>query len=133
MKKYFVVETDEVCEFGDVLNLTFFKDLEDGRVTVEKEVKFTEDTMDWMIEMDFVQEREVEEEEENDLIDFGESCDALPALEEDFEGLEEKVDKLEELAKKQDEAIRKLIANQEELIKAVKDISNKKTASPKKK
>ena len=121
MKKYFVVETDEVCEFGDVLNLTFFKDLENGRVTVEKEVKFTEDTMDWMIEMGFVQEREVEEEEENDLIDFGEPCEELSDLIENFEALEERVDSME-----------KMIKEVYDLIKAsVKE--EKKTAQSKKK
>lgn len=122
MKKYFVVETDEVCEFGDVLNLTFFKDLENGRVTVEKEVKFTEDTMDWMIEMGFVQEREVEDEKDNDLIDFDdEPCEELSALIEDFEALEERVDNME-----------KMIKEVYDLIKAsVKE--EKKTAQPKKK
>ena len=91
MKKYFVAETDEICEFGNVLNLTMFKELEDGKVTVEKEVEFNESTIDWMIKMGFVEEREVEE---NDLIDFGneESCEALTALEEDFKALEQRVD-----------------------------------------
>ena len=42
MKKYFVVETDEAIEFGDVVNLTFFKEIEDGKVTIEKEVEFNE-------------------------------------------------------------------------------------------
>lgn len=122
MKKYFLVETDEVCEFGDVLNLTFFKDLENGRVTVEKEVKFTEDTIDWMIEMGFVQEREVEDEKDNDLIDFDdEPCEELSALIEDFEALEERVDNME-----------KMIKEVYDLIKAsVKE--EKKTAQPKKK
>ena len=124
MKKYFVVETDEVCEFGDVLNLTFFKDLEDGRVTVEKEVKFTEDTMDWMIEMGFVQEREVEEEEENDLIDFGDDyCphnDLLNEICEDQEKFEKKLEILEEQIK---------------VLKTLYDgaFKEKKTAQPKKK
>lgn len=95
MKKYFVVETDEVCEFGDVLHLTFFKELKDGKVTVEKDVTFSEHTMDWMIEMGFVEEREAEEEEDNDLLDFGEPCEELSDLIEDFESLEQKVDGLE--------------------------------------
>lgn len=107
MKKYFVVETDEICEFGDALHLVMFKELEDGKVTVEKDVEFNEDTMDWMIEMGFVQEREVEE---NNLIDFGEEpCDALAALEEDFEVLEERLDKLEEFTKGIYEELKKLV------------------------
>jgi hypothetical protein len=120
MKKYFVVETDEVCEFGDVLNLTFFKELEDGKVTVEKEVKFTEDTMDWIIEMGFVEEREVEE---NDLIDFGNEkpCEALAALEEDFEELEQRVDAMEVMIKEIYDLIKSSVKEE------------KKNAQPKKK
>jgi hypothetical protein len=97
MKKYFVVETDEAIEFGDVVNLTFFKEIEDGKVTIEKEVEFNKDTMALLIEMGFVEVREVEEE---DLIDFeDDSCEALSALEEDLEALEERVDNIEGLIK----------------------------------
>lgn len=98
MKKYFVVETDEICNFGDALHLTMFKELGDGKVTVEKEVEFNENTMDWMIEMGFVQEREVEEEE--DLLDFNEPCDTLANLIEDFEALEKRVEALEKITAK---------------------------------
>ena len=119
MKKYFVIETDEVCEFGDVLNLTMFKELEDGKVTVEKKVEFNENTMNWMIEMGFVQEREVEE---NDLIDFGEKpCDALAALEEDFEALEQRVDDMDAMIKEIYELIKSSVKEE------------KKTAKPQKK
>jgi len=106
MKKYFVVETDEGCEFGDALHLVMFKELEDGKVTIEKDVEFTEDSKDWFIEMNFIEEREVGEEEnnspENDLLDFGDEtpCEELEALIEDYENLEERVDKLEEKAEK---------------------------------
>lgn len=139
MKKYFVVETDEVCEFGDVLNLTFFKELEDGKVTVEKEVKFTEDTMDWMIEMGFVEEREVEEEgvntPENDLIDFGddEPCEALVDLIEDFEALEERVDKLEDMHKDYVALTHKMLDTFKEFVLSLPDKEEKKNAQPKKK
>jgi aconitase B len=120
MKKYFVVETDEAIEFGDVVNLTFFKEIEDGKVTIEKEVEFNEDTMDMLIEMGFVEEREVEE---NDLIDFSDKkpCETLVALEEDFEELEQRVDAMEAMIKE----IYDLIKS------AVKE--EKKNAQPKKK
>ena len=120
MKKYFVVETDEICEFGDVVNLTFFKEIEDGKVTIEKDVEFSEDTMDWMIEMGFVEEREVEE---NDLIDFGneEPCEALVALEEDFEELEQRVDAMEGMIKEIYDLIKSSVKEE------------KKNAQPKKK
>ena len=115
MKKYFVVETDEAIEFGDVVNLTFFKEIEDGKVTIEKEVEFNEDSMDMLIEMGFVEERE----EENDLLDFEDKCQAIAFLEEDLEALEERLGNLETLYK--------------ELNDFYKSFEGKFTASPKKK
>ena len=115
MKKYFVVETDEAIEFGDVVNLTFFKEIEDGKVTIEKEVEFNEDTMDLLIEMGFVEERE----EEKDLLDFEDKCQAIAYLEEDLEAFEERLGNLEALYK--------------ELHDFCKSREEKKTASPKKK
>jgi len=101
MKKYFCIETNEQVNFGDELHLTFFKETENGKVTVEKSITFAEDTLDQLIELGFIEEREVEEEEDNtledDLLDFDETpCEALEALEEDFEALEEKVESLEQ-------------------------------------
>lgn len=123
MKKYFVVETDEAIEFGDVVNLTFFKEIEDGKVTIEKEVEFNEDTMDILIEMGFVEEREAEEE---DLIDFkDESCEVLSTLEEDFEVLEERVDNIEGLIKEIYDTVKSIAAEV--------DKKEKKNAQPKKK
>ena len=123
MKKYFVVETDEVIEFGDVVSLTFFKEIEDGKVTVEKEVEFNKDTMDLLIEMGFVEEREVEEE---DLIDFeDDSCEALSALEEDYEVLEERVDNIESLVKDIYGTVKSIAADLK--------LEEKKNAQPKKK
>lgn len=94
MKKYFVKETDESVEFGDVLSVTFVKKTEDGKVTIEKEMEFNEDTLDLLIEMDIVEERDTEED---DLIDFEDDapCEELSNLIESFESLEERVDKME--------------------------------------
>lgn len=123
MKKYFCVETDEAIEFGDVVNLTFFKEIEDGKVTIEKEVEFNEDTMNLLIEMGFVEKREVEEE---DLIDFkDESCEALSALKEDFETLEERVDNIEGLIKEIYDTVKSITADLKK--------EGKKNAQPKKK
>ena len=125
MKKYFVVETDEAIEFGDVVNLTFFKEIEDGKVTIEKEVEFNEITMDLLIKMGFVEEREVKEE---DLIDFEDDpCEALSALEEDLEALEERVDNLEALVKGINNEVQKLVDA------LIEEANKKKNARPKKK
>ena len=99
MKNYFVVETNEICNFGDVLSITMVKELNDGKVTVEKNVEFNENTMDWMIEMGFVQEREDENENTFDSNSEEEPCEALEALKEDFEALEQKVETMEEMIK----------------------------------
>jgi hypothetical protein len=117
MKKYFVVETDEAIEFGDVINLTFFKEVEEGKVTIEKEIEFNEDTMDMLIEMGFVEERE---EEEEGLIDFENECQAAIArLEKSLYALEERLGNLEGLYK--------------ELHAFCKSWEGKNTTSPKKK
>ena len=134
MKNYFCIETDEQVNFGDELHLTFFKNTENGKVTVEKGITLTEDTLDWMIKMGFIEEREVEEEEnnspENDLLDFGDEtpCEALEALEEDFERLEEKVERLETLAVG---VCKEMVTLIKELLK--EDKEEKKNAQPKKK
>lgn len=126
MKKYFVVETDEICEFGDALHLVMFKELEDGKVTVEKDVEFNENTMDWMIEMGFVEEREVEE---NDLIDF-EDCDncvygkMLNDLIEGQEDAEKRLDNLEAKVKNLEDYVTAISMN---------GATEKKNAQPKKK
>ena len=123
MKKYFVVETDEAIEFGDVVSLTFFKEIEDGKVTIEKEVEFNKDTMALLIEMGFVEVREVDEE---DLIDFEDDpCEALSALEEGLEVLEERVDNIEGLLKEIYDSVKSITAEIEK--------EEKKNAQPKKK
>ena len=125
MKKYFVKETDEVIEFGEMVNVAFFKELEDGKVTIEKEVEFNEITMDLLIDMGFVEVREVEEE---DLIDFEDDpCEALSALEEGLEVLEERVDNLEALVKGINNEVQKLVDA------LIEEANKKKNAQPKKK
>lgn len=99
MKKYFVKETEEEIEFGEEVQLSFKKELEDGQVTVEKTVMFSADTVNWLIEMEVVEEREVED----DLLDFGEDdgleppCVALESLYDKVGELEERLEKVEAL------------------------------------
>lgn len=117
MKKYFCVETDEQVVFGETIRLTFFKENKDCKVTVEKQIEFNEHTLNWMMGMGFVEEREVEEEEDNnDLLNFDVPCEELSDLIEDFEALEQRFDSLEGR-----------IANIEKVL------CNRETAQPKKK
>ena len=146
MKKYFCIETDEAIEFGEIINLTFFKEIEDGKITVEKDVEFTEDSKDRLIELGFVEEREVEEEEdntpENDLLDFDDEtpCEALEALEEDFEALEKKVESLEQeieqlkgMHKDYVALTHKMLDTFKEFVLSLPDKEEKKNAQPNKK
>ena len=146
MKKYFVTETDETCEIGDVLHLTFCKEIENGKVVVEKEVTFDEETLGRLVELGFVEEHETEEEEdntlENDLLDFGDEtpCDALEALEGDFEALEEKVESLEQEIKQLKDIHKDYVALTHKMLDTFKDFilslpekEEKKNAQPKKK
>ena len=93
MKKYFIKETDELVELGDVIVVEFSKELEDGNVTVEKEIKVTEDTIEGLIELDIIEERE----EKPDLIDFSDEDYEYEALVETVDSLKERIKHLEEV------------------------------------
>ena len=128
MKKYFVTETDEICNFGDSLHLTFFKDIENGKVTVEKDIEFNEGTMDWMIEMGFVKERGVEDEEDDGLIHFDDNCpheDLLQEICEDQEAMEKRLNELEKFVQGMYKELKKMIELEIQ--------KEKKTAKPQKK
>lgn len=133
MKKYFITDTNEEIQTGETLQLDFAKEVKHGRIKTTQDITLNEVTIPWLLKTGIIEEREVEEEEDNtseeDLLDFGDetSCEALEALEEDFEALEERVEKLEALTigvlKETMTLIRELIKDKEE----------KKKAQPKKK
>ena len=133
MKKYFITDTNEEIQAGETLQLDFAKEVKHGRIKTTQDITLNEVTISWLLKTGIIEEREVEEEEDNtseeDLLDFGDetSCEALEALEEDFEALEERVEKLEALTigvlKETMTLIRELIKDKEE----------KKKAQPKKK
>ena len=133
MKKYFITDTNEEIQVGETLQLDFAKEVKHGRIKTTQDITLNEVTISWLLKTGIIEEREVEEEEDNtseeDLLDFGDetSCEALEALEEDFEALEERVEKLEALTigvlKETMTLIRELIKDKEE----------KKKAQPKKK
>ena len=133
MKKYFITDTNEEIQAGETLQLDFAKEVKHGRIKTTQDITLNEVTIPLLIKTGIIEEREVEEEEDNtseeDLLDFGDetSCEALEALEEDFEALEERVEKLEALTigvlKETMTLIRELIKDKEE----------KKKAQPKKK
>ena len=126
MKKLFIKETDEAVEFGDVVVVDFSKELEDGEVVVTKEIKITPATVAFLLEMDVLEEREVEDE----LIDFGEADELEDCPFKDvLDGLMESVDMLRKKILKLEEEM----ATVKELIRLLKPKKEDKTASTKKK
>ena len=95
-KKYFLKETGEELEFGDVIGLTCVKELEDGRATVEKEVKFSPETVDLLLHFDLIETQESlidfpedEEDEDFNLEEF------INSVNEDLGNHEDRIDILE--------------------------------------
>ena len=97
MKKYFIAETDEELQFGDKIKLDLTKKTKHGSIEFEGEVEFSKLSLPLLLEVGAVEEKEVEEDGDNDLLDFDEDeCDTLEEVLEDYENLEERVDILEE-------------------------------------
>ena len=146
MKKYFIAETDEELAFGDTLELDLTKKTKHGLHTIEGAIKFSELSLPLLLEIGAIEEREVEEEEDNtseeDLLDFGEetSCEALEALEEDFEALEKNVESLEQEIKQLQgmhndyvDLTHKMLDTFKEFVLSLPEKEEKKNAQPKKK
>ena len=106
MKKYFVKETDEEVLFGDIINMNFSKELEDGRVTIEKEFKFSSSLVEALESLGLVEEKDClidfsdekkdsELEEEDEEQDFYDLEEAIQDLIDDQEYLEEKIAAIE--------------------------------------
>lgn len=137
MKKYFCMETEEELQFGDVVKVVLFKKLEDGKVTVEKEVEFTEDSASWMVDMGFVEEKETDEEDGLIHFDNEDSCDVLEDLYEDMVRVEDRVDKLEEKVDKFIDQHKDFVTLMNNMLDAFKEfmleLPEKKNVQPKKK
>lgn len=123
--KYLLADTDEEVLLGDVIVQTLVKSFSNGR-RIEREIEFklTEETVPYALDMGLIEEAELEnkeEENENELLDFGnEDCP--------FEEL------LNRMLETQEDFEKKLEAFEEKLEVLVKLMpSEKKTASPKKK
>lgn len=68
VSKYFMAGTDEEVLIGDVINVDLVKDFEDGRtLTRSVELKITEETIPFALEMGII---ETEENEQDELLDF---------------------------------------------------------------
>ena len=94
MKKLFMKGTDEEIFEGDMIEIECEKEFKKGKLKRDVEFKVTEDSIPYLIEMDIIEEREIEDEEE--LEDFDSPCDALEGLYDKVGELEEKLDTLME-------------------------------------
>ena len=119
-KRYFLKETGEELEFGDVINLNCVKELEDGRAIVEREVKFSSDTVEALLHFGLIETKEplidFSDVENGDDFDFDEFVDMVN---EDLDDHERRIQELETKIK--------ILEN------AVKALNDKKNTSSKKK
>lgn len=100
MEKYYVAGTDEELQFGDVVEITLVKEDEESSVTVVKQVTFSEDAVEWLLELGYVEAHDEEDDEED------EPCDILQDLLADFETLEKRVDRVEDVVKAVGETVK---------------------------
>ena len=112
--------------------VSFDKELEDGNVTFEKELKMEPATAVLLIEMGILEERDVED----DLIDFDEEeddcCEELANLYEEVGAIEARVTELEDTWDRWGKELKAALIDLKAAIKE-KEGPKAKTASPKKK
>jgi glycosyltransferase involved in cell wall biosynthesis len=110
----------------------FYKEIEDGTVTVDRDIEITPDTVSLLIDLGFIEE----DDAENDLIDFdGEEdnyCEELANLYEEVGAIEARVTELEETWESWGEELKAALTDLKAAIKE-KEEPKAKTASPKKK
>lgn len=127
MKKYFIAETDEELEFGDVIELDLTKETKHGTHCVESEVTFSPDILPLLLEIGAV-----EEKDEKNLIDFSEDepSDELDELYERIEDIEASMEAQGEMIDEMMEGLKSLV---DILNKAVQEETEKKPKHNKKK
>ena len=146
MKKYFIAGTNEELVFGDTIGLNLTKKSKYGQRIVDSSIEFTELSLPLLLEIGAVEEVEVDEEKADTLggglLDFEEEfpCEALEALEEDFENLEEKVESLEQeirqlkgMHKDYVALTHRMLDTFKEYVLSLPEKEEKKNAQPKKK
>ena len=141
--KYYMAGTDEEVLLGDVIEVVLIKDFKDGRkIKRNMELKLTETTIPYALDLGVIEEVEPDEENE-DLLDFDEDNDiecpydeSVSDIIEDQEALEKRMDDLE---KKVDEFIKESRDFMKSILKELDDEEEKnkkpstKTTSSKKK
>lgn len=105
MKKYFMKNTEDEIQFGDMIELDFTRDTECGVVHHHMECRFLPELIPILLEDEAIEEREVEDEESN-----SEDCPVVEELIKANEALELRIDQLEGELKNLREALKSLVA-----------------------
>lgn len=96
MKKYFLQETAEELEFGDMIVLDLSHDMENGHTKHHHlECKFMPELVPILLEEGIIKEEEVKEDKPLDFQDDDTSCPLMEEVIKANEELELRVDKLE--------------------------------------
>ena len=131
MKKYFMKGTDDELQFGDMIELDFVGEEDGVKKHTHLEVKFLPEYVDELLEEEVIEEREMEDGDENDdLIDFNEDFEGFKeAVAEDVEEIN---DRLRELYKRLTK-IEEKVSTLEELYRLLAPKKAGRPASSKKK
>ena len=94
MKKYFMKDTEDELQFGDMIELNLVKDEDGHRIHSHLECKFVPELIDTLLENDVI---EVVEDEEEEGLEFADDDDSIiDDILEDIENIEKRLDTLEE-------------------------------------
>lgn len=99
MKKYFMKDTEDELQFGDMIEVDFTEDMPDGHVTHHHlDCKFIPDLVPMLVENDIIDVvSDEEEDKENAPIDFTEGCpkqeldDKMKSLEDTIKSLQKTI------------------------------------------
>jgi hypothetical protein len=128
MKKYFITDTEDELQFGDIIELEFVKDRNGKTLHKHLEIEFTPVTIAFLLSENIIEEREVSEEEqdtdpnEEEGMTEEEIQDYFDAIFEDIEALEMRIEELEDKTKKTDE---KVLIELRNILAAIKEAEEK--------
>lgn len=95
MKKYFIKGTDKEVQMGERVNICNTEDDENSTTHVMVNSILTEETLDYLLDLDIIEVRGEEEEEEEDDYECCEFAEVIDHLSEVTASLVEKVSRLE--------------------------------------
>lgn len=100
MKKYFMKDTEDELQFGDMIELNLVKEEKGHRTHSHLECKFIPELVDTLLENDVIDVKEVEDEEEEDCLEFADddTC-VIDDMLEDIENMDKRIEAIEDKVK----------------------------------